>query len=337
MVIDDGAQLDGADLADTHADAGTAGIGHRKVVAYRSASAFSGDGDDSGCDAGPQGGFTHGHVVAATAVGNATDIVDLSTGWDASVKFYAPDQSNLDWALDGVAPGAKVAILDANDTPAATSCTDPEVNELTIGPNYYTGLNPTAVCPGANCPGFLQVGYRAAPSGDGARVFNLSYGSSNAYPNDAREIDEFLYAKQDAMVFGAVGNAGTDFDNDFVPELGSVHAPATNKNGLAIGATDNASLFDGAENRVATSGIGPARVDPGVVWETDPLNSLDRIQPVLMAPGVDGSTLGVASEFVCRTNDNDQSNPVECDISNGKGGTSYASPAAAGAALLVRD
>ncbi|TDI48080.1 MAG: hypothetical protein E2P01_05830, partial [Acidobacteria bacterium] len=333
MVIDSGAQVDAADLATTDASAGTVSASHRKVIAYRPASNFSGTGDGLGCDAPPQGGSTHGHIVSATAVGNATEIVDFSTGWNPTKKFYAQDTNDLDWALDGVAPGAKVAILDASVTPAATSCTDPTVNNITIGPNYYTGINLTASCPSPTCPGFLQLYYRDYD----ARVMNMSYGSSNQYSNDAREIDEFLYDKQDAMVFAAAGNAGNDFDNDGVPDLGSVIAPSTNRNGISVGASGNASLFDGAENRIGFSSIGPARVDSGTLWEADPVNSLDRIQPLIMAPGAEVSTLGVPSEFVCRTSDNDQNDPVECDITEGNSGTSFASPAAAGAALLMRD
>ena len=39
----------------------------------------------------------------------------------------------------------------------------------------------------------------------------------------------------------------------------------------------------------------------------------------------------------CRTNDNNQTNPVECDLVDGILGTSFSAPAAAGSALLVRD
>ena len=47
--------------------------------------------------------------------------------------------------------------------------------------------------------------------------------------------------------------------------------------------------------------------------------------------------MGLASEFSCRSSDNDQANPVECDTVSGKEGTSFASPAAAGAGAVVRD
>jgi hypothetical protein len=47
--------------------------------------------------------------------------------------------------------------------------------------------------------------------------------------------------------------------------------------------------------------------------------------------------MGMDSEYACRTNDDDPSNPVECDIVQSRSATSYAAAAAAGTALLVRD
>ena len=342
LVVDSGIQLDAADLANDPSCTGTAcdaSPTHRKVVAYRPASDYGGIGDDQGCDAGPQGGNTHGHIVSATAVGNATNIVDSAT-WNSTTTFTATDTTENAWALDGVAPGAKMTAVDANMTPQATSCNDPIVAGVTIGPNYYTGIvaNDNAVCPGATCPGFLQATYRAdtGNGGDDARVVNLSYGSANGYPSDARQIDNFLYDKRDAMLFAAAGNSGLDFDNDGFPDLGSVIAPSTNRNGISVGATLNAALADSAETRAGFSSIGPARVG-AVPWELDPANSKDRVQPILMAPGADVDGLGLISEFVCRTLDNDGDEPIQCDITDGNAGTSFASPAAAGAALLMRD
>ena len=63
MVLDSGLQLDAADLSDTRTSAGTAG-----PAIARSCSTPPPSGAPAtrlGCDAGPQGGFTHGHVVAA--------------------------------------------------------------------------------------------------------------------------------------------------------------------------------------------------------------------------------------------------------------------------------
>jgi len=47
--------------------------------------------------------------------------------------------------------------------------------------------------------------------------------------------------------------------------------------------------------------------------------------------------MGMDSPYACRTNDNDQSDPVECDLVQSLSSTSFAAAAASGAALLVRD
>ena len=63
--------------------------------------------------------------------------------------------------------------------------------------------------------------------------------------------------------------------------------------------------------------------------------------PLLMAPGTDfgafSANMGMDSAYACRSTDNDQSAPVECDIAQGLSSTSYAAAAASGTALLVRD
>ena len=71
MLLDTGIQLDAADLADSHVAPGTPGPGHRKVRFYGTTEPFGGGGDALGCDAPLNGGITHGHVVAAAALGNA--------------------------------------------------------------------------------------------------------------------------------------------------------------------------------------------------------------------------------------------------------------------------
>lgn len=334
LVIDSGAQLDAADLSDDHLLAGTAGPSHRKVVSYLSATDFGGDGDMMGCDDPDLGAGTHGHVAAAAALGNATNIVDATTG-HAGGFFALEDVTDDPWAVDGVAPGATLALLDANSTPAAGTCDDPTVAGITTGPNYYSGLNLNDACPGATCPGFLQTFYRDF----NAKIVNMSFGSTNVYGSNSRQIDEFLYAKGDAMVFAAAGNSGQDVSPspDGFPDLGSVIAPATSKNGMCIGGSANGSAGDGAENRYGASSIGPARVDAGTPWETDPIASKDRVAPVVVAPGTDPFAFGIASEYVCLSDDNDSLGTVLCDRNDGNTGTSFSSPSAGGAALLTQD
>ncbi len=129
------------------------------------------------------------------------------------------------------------------------------------------------------------------------------------------------------MLFVSAGNSALDTDRNGFPDSLSVSDPATAKNAMVVGATDTANDggLDTTKRRASFSSIGPATLTSG------------RTAPVIMAPGQDIGTLGPLSEYSCRTNDNDQNNPVECDVMLGVAGTSFASPAAAGAALLVRD
>jgi hypothetical protein len=309
-MVDTGLQLDAGDLSDTRVSEGTPGPDHRKVRAYVTTEPFGGQGDLLGCDASISGGYTHGHLVAATAVGKATAVEVASYG----APWLATDDRGRSWKLDGVAPGALLAAYDAQPTPLVGSCGDPQKNTLTPGDLYSGGSS-----------GSLGDGYATY----GAKVFNLSWGgSSDTYETHAEDVDTFLADHPDALVFVSVGNAGGDDDNDDVPDPATMVSPATAKNALAVGASGapNDTAGGGGENRRAYfSGTGPA-----------PAN---RVAPQVMAPGDDSVVppMGLPSAYGCRSSDNDQAGPVECDPVSGIEGTSYSSAAASGAALLVRD
>ena len=109
---------------------GTPGPGHRKVVRYITAEGFGGSGDGLACDAPAQGGFTHGHVVAATALGNPRH---------AAQTLQALDANGNAWELFGVAPEALLAFYDAQVTPPVGSCQDPLEGALDPGDLYVPG------------------------------------------------------------------------------------------------------------------------------------------------------------------------------------------------------
>ena len=302
MTLDSGIQLDAADLAHSRFTAGTAGPGHRKVRLYQTTIPFGGDGDLLGCDAPASDGVTHGHAVAAVALGRASK-VDPAVYGD---PFYAWDEWGRPWSLDGVASGAVLVTYDAQRTPAATSCDDPMVDTLTPG-DLYSG----------STTGSLGDAY----TNHQARVFNFAWGAPlNYYGDRSLDVDDFLYDKRDAMILIAAGNSGDDGE-------GSLSSPAGSKNALAIGssgATIDLAGEDAEENRPWFSSMGPG---PG-----------GRVAPQLMAPGWDyWSGMGLYSGFSCRSRDNDQLDPVECDVAQNLWGTSYSTAGAAGAALLVRD
>jgi hypothetical protein len=305
-VVDSGIQLDAGDLSDTRTSAGAAGAGHRKVLHYAATDAFGGNGDLLGCDASQSGGFTHGHTVSAGALGNGTDVpLAYGDGWTIT------DAGGNPWKLDGVAPGAKLVAYDAQDTPASgLGCDDPGQGGIITGDLYS-----------APSGGVLGDAYTR-----GAKVGNFSFGAtqSNTYGTDAIDVDQFLFDKKDAMVFISAGNSAQDTNQDGFPDASSVSTPATAKNASVIGASFSANPSGSGPNaRAGFSSVGPVLGG--------------RIAPLLMAPGADAGGLGEASEYNCRSLDNDQANPVECDEANGLSGTSFSSPAAAGAALVVRD
>jgi len=79
--------------------------------------------------------------------------------------------------------------------------------------------------------------------GGGARVHNNSWGSTiftaGEYTSYSEDVDEFGWGNQDFLIVFAAGNDGVDADADGVVDLYSIGAPATAKNCLSVGATEN--------------------------------------------------------------------------------------------------
>ncbi len=139
------------------------------------------------------------------------------------------------------------------------------------------------------------------PYDAGARIHTNSWGANiNAYDTLAWSVDRFMWEHKDFLVFFANGNSG--------PGEATVGLPATAKDLISVGATENGEL---AENLAFFSSNGPA--------------SDGRIKPTLTAPGVaiqSADSDGVKGSNNCGT------------ITYS--GTSMATPTTAGAAALVR-
>ncbi len=333
MVLDTGAQLDGGDLSDQKSNAGVAGNdpsnlfdpshNHRKVKLYTTTNAYAGSGDMLGCDSSGSGSFTHGHMVSSTALGNAS-ITPSSYGG----SFFATDTTGKQWKVDGVAPRAKVLIYDAQVTPASgLGCETPVGGGDLLPGDLYDRVN-QGTCPAC---GSMQDAYN-----NGARVYNFSFGNLtfNAYGARSTDVDQFLFDHKDAMSFVSVGNSGRDTSPaDGFSDNSRAGDPATCKSCVPVGAVGNAN-----DTAAGASNAGQGQDDCAVFSSAGPATSgSGRVIPILMAPGQERGNMGIASEFSCRSSDNDQANPVECDIIAGLSGTSFSSPAAAGAALVVRD
>ena len=202
-----------------------------------------------------------------------------------------------------------------------------------------------------NLPDDLNEFYRP-PYDLGARIHSDSWGSAVAgeYTADSMTTDEFIWDHPDQFVAYAAGNDGIDDDWDGVVDLRSLDAPASAKNVLAVGASES--------GRPAGSGGMTARTY-GSAWRYDyPFPPIytdlvstspgggpqglaafssrgpaadGRTKPDVVAPGTDvvsvrSRAAGAVGWGVLDENTN------YCFM----GGTSMATPLAAGCATLVR-
>ena len=188
----------------------------------------------------------------------------------------------------------------------------------------------------------------------GARVHSDSWGSDTygTYTSDSRSTDLFAWDHPDHLAVFAAGNAGRDSDRNGVVDPGSVGSPATAKNALAVGATENDRLpGTGGYSAYTWGAAWPNRypVEPiagdylsysatlnprylqGMAAFSSRGPTLDgRVKPDVVAPGTDVlSTQSAVGDPVWRAFG---ANPRYCF----GGGTSMSAPLIAGTALLLR-
>lgn len=182
------------------------------------------------------------------------------------------------------------------------------------------------------------------PYNDGARIHSDSWGEvvSGAYTSLSQEADQFAWDHKEMLLLFAAGNEGRDADGDGVVDLGSLAAPATAKNAIAVGASESYRpertltygsawpsdfpsapiagdrMADNPSGMAAFSSRGPA---------TD-----GRIKPDLVVPGsyIISARTHYTTTNSCGSWGFVDSNYVYCS------GTSMSTPLVAGAAALVR-
>jgi hypothetical protein len=203
----------------------------------------------------------------------------------------------------------------------------------------------------------LDLGQLFRPAhDDGARVHSNSWGHSTGnasnpyggYDYPASTVDAFMWLHPTSLVVFSVGNWGADANSDGVIDLDQIASPATAKNALSVGATENNrppfTGFGGYSNYQWGTGswaskypVDPIRYDyisdnsSGVAAFSSRGPTDDgRIKPEVAAPGTD-----IISA---------RSHGIDARVGWGlyndhytyNGGTSMAAPLAAGAAALVR-
>jgi hypothetical protein len=189
---------------------------------------------------------------------------------------------------------------------------------------------------------------------DGARIHTNSWGDRlyGQYTALSQDIDEFTWKHKDMVILFAAGNAGQDADQNGVVDDDSLSSPACAKNCISVGASENNRAIGGYNPGGVCASYGacwplyfpsnPLRDDPlsdnpdGLVAFSSrgPTND-GRIKPDVVAPGT--NILSVRSSRAAGTGwgllpAGDPNQPFYMYL----GGTSQATPLAAGTVALIR-
>jgi subtilisin family serine protease len=83
--------------------------------------------------------------------------------------------------------------------------------------------------------------------GAGASIHTNSWGSdaNGEYTTDSQNTDLYMWNHKDYTILFSAGNAGTDANSDGVIDLDSTGAPATAKNCITVGGSENYRLYGG--------------------------------------------------------------------------------------------
>jgi len=179
---------------------------------------------------------------------------------------------------------------------------------------------------------------------DGARIHTNSWGAATdgVYTTDSRNTDVFTWNNKDMTILFAAGNEGIDSNSDGVVDPDSIDAPATAKNCITVGASENYRLSGGAWSTYGAywptdfpanpiNGDGVSNNSSGMVaFSSRGPTDDNRIKPDIVAPGTNiisarshvggsGTLWGVYNTHYLYS-----------------GGTSMSTPIVAGTCALVR-
>ena len=239
-------------------------------------------------------GDGHGTAVSGTAAGQCGE------GYGFDDEEGAISNSDEAKEYDGQAPSAKIAFFDIGSGGGGTT------SSLSV-------------------PGDAKNNLYKPLYDNGARVMSMSWGSaSNSYTNDARYVDDFMWNYPDSLILHAAGNSGQS--GSFTSVSNSVGSPATNKNGVSVGASSNDESswnFQGVVN------------DGGTQYNRDSLagfssrgpTSDGRVKPDVCAVGWDIQT---ALHDVSLTE-------VDHCAVEPTSGTSFSCPLLGGTAVLIEE
>ncbi|MBW7886609.1 MAG: S8 family serine peptidase, partial [Caldilineaceae bacterium] len=151
---------------------------------------------------------------------------DVDSGHGTHVALSVVGDGGAAGEGRGVAPAAKLvfqAVEEYLDIYAV--CTDPNTPD-----GYYL----------IGIPDDLHELFQQA-YGAGARTHSNSWGSAQAgvYTLDSQNTDDFIWQTRDMLVTFSAGNEGIDANSDGIIDNDSIGSPATAKNVLTVGASEN--------------------------------------------------------------------------------------------------
>lgn len=164
-------------------------------------------------------------VVANSCLSVANDgAQDVGSGHGTHTTVSAVGAGDSMGRGKGVAPGANL-VFQALENYATSTCA------TTYASGYYLTGIPSAL------GDLFKEAYDA-----GARIHSNSWGSAvnGQYTTNSANADAFMWANRDMTITFSAGNAGIDANADGVVDNDSMSAPATAKNVISVGASENA-------------------------------------------------------------------------------------------------
>lgn len=181
----------------------------------------------------------------------------------------------------------------------------------------------------------------------GARVHSNSWGGGDpgAYDAQCEQVDAFVWRHKDFCVVVAAGNDGSDADGDGTVNPGSVTSPATAKNCITVGASENLRPAFNAERYgdwwPTDFPAAPLAGDPMAnnarqlaAFSSRGPTTDGRLKPEVVAPGT--FILSTRSTQIAANNFAWAAYPAN-RLYFHMGGTSMATPLVAGCLALIRE
>lgn len=198
-------------VADTGLGGGTTATAHRDIPSSRVVAVYNWPGTAGGCF---QTITNDGAIDVDSGHGTHTAGSILSGGSPSGIG-------------KGTAPGARL-VFQATENWVKVSNLCKSLYGYTDG-YYLTGLP-------SDLTTLFQQAYTA-----GARVHSNSWGSAQAgkYTVDSANADKFIWNNRDMVITFSAGNEGIDSNGDGIIDNDSMGAPATAKNVITIGASEN--------------------------------------------------------------------------------------------------